>query len=65
MQSVSLELNALSLIGKRKNCTLRLLRSVVRTKFSICEIMKKENEIYASLAVAPQAAKVTASVLLS
>lgn len=33
---------------------------MVRTKSSICEVMKKENEICAVFAVAPQTAKVLA-----
>ena len=41
---------------------LKLLRSMVRKKSSICEIVKKEKEIHAYFAVAPQTAKVTATV---
>ena len=43
-------------LGGNKNCMLRLLRSIVKTKTcgkneaSVCEVVKKEEEICASFA---------------
>lgn len=51
-----------NLIGKEKNCMLRLLMIYSKNKSSIHEIVKEVKEIHASFTAAPQTANDTATV---
>ena len=53
-------MKVLHLIRKEKNAEVAKING--KNESSVCEIAKKETEIYASFAVAPQAAKVKATV---
>ena len=52
------KVKVLDLRKEKKNHMLRLVPSLVRP--NLCEIVKKEKEIHATFAVAPQTAEVTA-----
>ena len=53
-------MKVLHLIRKEKNAEVAKING--KNESSVCEIAKKETEIYASFVVAPQAAKVKATV---
>ena len=58
--SLSEKVKVLHLIRKEKNAEVAKING--KNEYSVCEIAKKETEIYTSFAVAPQAAKVKATV---
>ena len=51
-----------SLLHKKKNCMLMLLRSMIRMNLQSLKVCKRKKEIRASSAVSPQTAKVMATV---
>lgn len=60
--SLSEKVNVLDLIRKEKKFYAEVAKSYSKNETSTCEIMKKEKEIYATSAVAPQTANVMATV---
>lgn len=59
---LSEKVKILSLIRKEKKIASEVAKTSSKNRSSLCEIVKKENEIHAGLVVAPPTAKITATV---
>ena len=62
MPPLNEKVKVLNLISREKNYMFKLLKIYGTNKSSICEVMKKEKEIYASFASELQTAKFRATV---